>query len=106
MGDRRPYADQVSLSALLRPPKWTVTPSPRQEKQVLVTILLTNEQTVRLNEISAGIRRRTAKSISRSALIRALISALPPYYQSFLDCRTEADIRQKIARTLELLTSK
>ena len=75
-------------------------------KASAVTVLLTNEQTVRLDEISAAIRRRSAKSISRSAVIRALISALLPYYQNFVDCRTEAEIRQKIARTLELLTSK
>lgn len=40
------------------------------EKTNVVTVLLTNEQTVRLDEISIAIRGASAKPISRAALVR------------------------------------
>jgi hypothetical protein len=51
-----------------------------------VTVLLTNEQTATLDEIAIGIRRTTGHSISRSAMIRAITTAVLPYCQEWLDC--------------------
>ena len=71
-----------------------------------VTVLLTDEQTVRLDEISIQIRRQSGKAISRSALIRAMTNALLPYARNFHEGRSEADICRKIARALDIATRK
>ena len=44
-----------------------------------VTVLLTNDQTATLDEISVAIRRNTGQAVSRSAILRALAAASLPY---------------------------
>ncbi|HYP13484.1 MAG TPA: hypothetical protein VEQ63_06150 [Bryobacteraceae bacterium] len=49
-----------------------------------VTVLLTNHQAAMLDEIAAGVRRDTGGVLSRSAMIRAVLSAvIPPTVTSF-----------------------
>src|SRR4051812_48268975 len=65
--------------------------------QTAVTALLTNDQTALLDEVSAEIRRETGRCLSRSAILRAMISALTPYAEEWLRCRTEAEVKEVIA---------
>ena len=65
-----------------------------------VTVLLTTEQTARLDELSAAIRRTTGQSIRRSVLIRAFTEALLPYGESFQNCRSQSEITDKVVRTI------
>lgn len=83
----------------------STVPLPRSASSTTaVTVLLTNEQAARLDEIRVGIRRTTGESISRSALIRAIINGLLPYQRNLLNCTSEADISHKISRVLEIAT--
>ena len=52
------------------------TPPSAASAQTAVTVLLTNDQTAFLDEVAAEIRRETGGCISRSAILRAMISAL------------------------------
>lgn len=61
-----------------------------------VTVLLTHHQTASIDEIIAGIRRNTGKTISRSALIRAIVSGVLPPLETWLWCRSEAELEQLI----------
>ena len=61
-----------------------------------VTVLLTHDQTATIDEIIAGIRRNTGKTISRSALIRAVVSGVLPPFETWLWCRSEAELEQLI----------
>ena len=66
-----------------------------------VTILLTNDETAFLDEVTAEIRRRTGASISRSAMLRAMLSALRPYHPEWLRCGSEAELNDRISRRLQ-----
>jgi hypothetical protein len=66
-----------------------------------ITLLLTHDQTATLDEIAAAIRRNTGQCVSRSAMIRAIATALLPYYADWLQCRSEAQIQQMITRRLQ-----
>jgi hypothetical protein len=57
-----------------------------------VTVLLTNDQTANLDEISAAIRRNTGQAVSRSAILRALASACLLYGENWRRCRSEQHI--------------
>jgi hypothetical protein len=67
-----------------------------------VTVLLTNDQTATLDEISAAIRRNTAQAVSRSAILRALTSACLPHGEDWLRCRSEQQIAQLVSRLLHI----
>jgi hypothetical protein len=70
--------------------------------QTAVTVLLTNDQTALLDEVAAEIRRETGGCISRSAMLRAMISALTPYAEEWLKCRTETEVEQVMAIRLRV----
>jgi hypothetical protein len=63
---------------------------------VAITVLFPNERAVYLDELASAIRRNTGKTISRSALIRAMTKALTPLYGAWLHCRTEGDVELMI----------
>ena len=67
-----------------------------------VTVLLTNDQTATLDEISASIRRNTGQAVSRSAILRALAAASLPYGEGWLRCRSEQQITQLVGRLLHI----
>ena len=67
-----------------------------------VTVLLTNDQTATLDEISAAIRRNTGQAVSRSAILRALAAASLPYGEGWLRCRSEQQITQLVGRLLHI----
>ena len=72
---------------------------------VAVTVLMTTEQAVQLDELSAAIRRATGQSVRRSTLIRAFMEALLLYRDSLQNCRSESAVCEKITRTLERAVS-
>jgi hypothetical protein len=47
----------------------------------VVSVVLLTEQVVSLDEIAAQIRRRTGKTINRSGMIRAILSAVLPCHE-------------------------
>jgi hypothetical protein len=57
-----------------------------------VTILLSNTQAARMDEVTAAIRRNTGRCISRSALIRGITAAALTRHQDWIQCRNEEDI--------------
>ncbi len=67
---------------------------------VAITVLFPNERAVYLDELASAIRRNTGKTISRSALIRAMTKALKPLYMEWLNCRSEADIERMVRARL------
>ena len=80
----------------------TQTPPSAASAQTAVTALLTNEQTALLYEVAVEIRRETGGCISRSAILRAMISALTPYAGEWLKCRTETEIKEVMAIRLRV----
>ena len=71
-----------------------------------VTVLLTTEQAVKLDELSVAIRRATGKAVSRSALIRAFTAALLPYGGTLHTCRSQSEISVRISQTMAMRFSK
>ena len=69
--------------------------------QTAVTVLLTNDETAFMDELAAEIRRRTGGCISRSAMLRAMLSALRPYHPEWLDCHSEPELKGRISRRLQ-----
>ncbi len=63
---------------------------------VAITVLFPNERAVYLDELASAIRRNTGKTVSRSALIRAMTKALTPLYKEWLHCRSEGDIERMV----------
>jgi hypothetical protein len=63
---------------------------------VAITVLFPNERAVLLDEVASAIRRNTGKTISRSALIRAMTQVLTPFYREWLHCRSEGDIERML----------
>src|SRR5215217_1904460 len=57
-----------------------------------VSILLTNAQAARMDEVRAAIRRANGHSISRSALVRAMTTAVLTLHEDWMRCRTEGDV--------------
>ena len=68
--------------------------------QNAVTILLTNEQTMCLDQIALDMRRNSGHAISRSAIVRALICAALPYFEEWLHCESEEELCHALARRL------
>ena len=65
-----------------------------------VTVLLTNEQAALLDGAAANIRRNTGVAISRSAMLRAILSAVLPFRQEWSRCQSAMDVEQKITNRL------
>ena len=78
------------------------TPPSAASAQTAVTVLLTNDQTALLDVVAVEIRRETGGCISRSAILRAMISALTPYAEEWLKCRTETEVKEVIAIRLRV----
>ena len=57
-----------------------------------VSILLTNAQASRMDEVRAAIRRANGCSISRSALVRAMTTAVLTLHEDWILCRNEEDV--------------
>jgi hypothetical protein len=70
------------------------------EPAVAITVLFPNGRAVYLDELAASIRRNTGKTLSRSALIRAMTKALLPLYREWLECGSEDEIERKITARL------
>ena len=69
-----------------------------------VTVLLTDDKTAFIDEVAAAVRRNTGHSISRSAMIRAITTAVLAYYKDWLECRSEAEIQKMVSRRLQVGT--
>ena len=67
---------------------------------VAITVLFPNERAIFLDELASAIRWNTGKTLSRSALIRAMTKALLPFYREWLQCASEGDIERKITARL------
>jgi hypothetical protein len=79
----------------------TAGPSATIEKQTsAVTVLLTNEQAALLDTTAAAIRRNTGVAISRSAKLRAIVSAALPFRHEWSKCHSAAPIEKKIVNRL------
>jgi hypothetical protein len=73
---------------------------------VAITVLFPNERAVYLDELASAMRRNTGKTVSRSALIRAMTKALTPLYKEWLHCGSEEDIELMVkARIVTTETS-
>jgi hypothetical protein len=64
----------------------------RVTESAAITVLLTNDQIAQLDEIAAAIRRNSGRSISRSALIRAMITAATTLRADWRLCHDEDDV--------------
>ena len=78
----------------------TPSPNPTASETSAVTVLLTNEQTALLDTTAAAIRRNTGVAISRSAMLRAIVSAALPFRQEWSKCQSAAQVEQKILNRL------
>jgi hypothetical protein len=67
---------------------------------VAITVLFPNESAVYLDELASAVRRNTGKTVSRSALIRAMTKPLTPLYLEWLHCRSEGDIERMVRARL------
>jgi hypothetical protein len=67
---------------------------------VAITVLFPNHRAVYLDELAAAIRRNTGKTLSRSALLRAMTKALTPLYREWLECSSEDEVERKITARL------
>lgn len=65
-----------------------------------VTVVLFNRQVVNLDRLIADIRSETGAIVSRTLLIRSLIDALLLSGLKITDCRTEADLRERLVDRL------
>ena len=69
-------------------------------KAVEVAVLLTNDQVANLDQVAINLRRSTGRPLSRSAMIRAIVSSVLVYHQQWVNCETESQLRQTIANQL------
>lgn len=63
-------------------------------------MVLFNRQVVNLDRLIADIRSETGAIVSRTLLIRSLIDALLLSGLNITDCRTEADLRERLVDRL------
>src|SRR4051812_37034559 len=99
IGDYLSYGVPYERSSTCMPEP---TPPSAASAQTAVTVLLTNDQTAFLDEVAAEIRRETGGCISRSALLRAMISALKPYSEDWLKCRIETEVKEVMSLRLRI----
>src|SRR3954449_9391255 len=99
IGDYLLYGVPYGRSSICMPEP---TPPSAASAQTAVTVLLTNDQTALLDEVSAEIRRETGGCLSRSAILRAMISALTAYAEDWLKCRTETEVKEVISLRLRI----
>ena len=64
------------------------------------TLVLSNLHNAWLDEVSVAIRRRTGAAISRSSLVRAMITAMSQSSLSLSACDSEPAIRERILEQL------
>ena len=65
-----------------------------------VSVLLTNHQTARLDEIAAALRRDTGNYMSRSDMLRAILSAVLPFFPDWGQGTSADDVSKIIATRL------
>jgi hypothetical protein len=65
----------------------------------------TNQQVAFLDQVAVSIRKNTGASLNRSAMLQAFIDSLQLYFQDWLQCRSEAELKATINRRLQRLTS-
>ena len=65
-----------------------------------VSVLLTNHQTARLDEIAAALRRDTGSYMSRSDMLREILSAVLPFFPDWGQGTSAEDIGRIIATRL------
>lgn len=71
-----------------------------------VTVLLTNGQTAMLDEIAVAIRRKSGAAISRSAMIRAFLTALLPHRDWWITAKSEASLHEAASLLLNLVITE
>jgi hypothetical protein len=71
-----------------------------------VTILLTHEQIMCLDQIALDIRKNSGHPISRSAIVQALVCAALPYFEEWLDCHSEEELCHTIVGRLAVLHAR
>ena len=64
------------------------------------TLVLSNLHNAWLDEVSVAMRRRTGATISRSSLVRAMITAMSQSSLSLSACDSEPAIRDRILKQL------
>ena len=65
-----------------------------------ISVLFTPDQVAKLDQVAIAIRHRTGQAFSRSAMIRAIIQPVLFYYQDWLTCESEQQLRQTITNQL------
>jgi hypothetical protein len=79
-------------------------------ERAAVTVLLTNAQIAEMDEVTASIRRKTGRSISRSALLRAITTAALTLHTDWIQCRDENDVcilvLARLGKTLDLQSAE
>jgi len=65
-----------------------------------VAVVLNKDQVTNLDQIAIDIRRATGYAISRSAMIRAILSAVLKYHQRWPACESEQDLQNAIETQL------
>ena len=66
------------------------------------TLVLSNYDNAWLDEVAAGIRRRTGAAISRSGLVRAMIVAMCDTSLDLSDCDSEDAVYKRILARLNV----
>ena len=64
------------------------------------TLVLSNQHTAWLDDISVKIRYRTGAAVSRSSLVRAMIEAMNEVRIDLSACTSEQAVREKILACL------
>ena len=64
------------------------------------TLVLSNLHNAWLDEVSAAIRRKTGAAISRSALVRATITAMSKSALDLSGCNSEDAVREVVVARL------
>lgn len=65
-----------------------------------VAVLLTYDQIANLDQLAITIRRTTGCALSRSAIIRAILTPVFKYQRHWPSCRSEEDVQQAVEMQL------
>jgi hypothetical protein len=65
-----------------------------------VAVLLTNDQIANLDQLAIDIRRTAGCAVSRSAIMRAILSAVFKYQRQWPACESEQDVQQAVESQL------
>jgi hypothetical protein len=81
--------------------EWVIKQNTQSHKPTTeVSILLTSDQIAQLDQVAIVIRRRTGRALSRSAMIRAIITPVLQYHPHWLNCESERQLQQTVANQL------